>query len=351
MYPGVVSHTLHVSGLETTKVLVGAADLPTFTVDALSEHVGVSRKTVDTVRRRYSNLFEQVGSAASGGRGRPAILWRLKRQEVHKVAEVVDRVRASLSSADQDALNEIPDEETARALVLGAVDSIGRAALRDEVECPELVRAARFSLASAGFQEGDPPPEKVSIETELAVSAAFTYSIASLIEAIRSGRQEDIDSTQSKALRLGVEASTFMSVEQWLPLARAVARAPSDVIGRPILVPQRHEDVASALFPDLRRVSGWHGYVCLGDPRGVGRVQDDPVATVLWMNNQRDIRDADMAAADMAAAGISRLFISRDPWFLDLALGYGAKFVLERASEATQLQVAQVVNRLTLGLE
>ena len=60
-----------VTGVETIKTLVACLGVPDFTVDELAQQAGVSRRTVDTVVRRYEHAFDRLPSGKQAGPGRP----------------------------------------------------------------------------------------------------------------------------------------------------------------------------------------------------------------------------------------------------------------------------------------
>src|SRR5215813_668758 len=97
-----------VSGVETLKVLAGAVDLPDFTVDGLARHTGVSRRTVDTVRRRYAEVFERLETRDRPARGRPAVRWRLRPDQVDRVLTLVGSLPGLLPASERSALRKDP---------------------------------------------------------------------------------------------------------------------------------------------------------------------------------------------------------------------------------------------------
>ena len=76
MYAVLMARALaEVTGIETIKVLLACLGVPDFTVDELAQQTRVSRRTVDTVVRRYRHAFDRVPSGKPGGRGRPPVRW------------------------------------------------------------------------------------------------------------------------------------------------------------------------------------------------------------------------------------------------------------------------------------
>ena len=337
-----------VSGVETVKTLAGAVDLLSFTIDGLAKHTGVSRRTVDTVRRRYEHAFERLEESSPRRPGRPAIRWRLRPEQVDRVITVVGSLQGSLNASERLAMAEHPDEDLSDSLITVAADGLARISDCSATETIQLLSAARDSLAAAGFGAVDDAETNPSDEN-LAKKAAFVGSVADLIDAVRSNRQKQIDIAQAKAMSLAMSTASYMPAGYWLPLAKRVVNAPGTVLGIPLLVRESSRATVGRLFPALevqyvdRRAPG---YVQLADPRASYNRIGDRVTTVEFVNNRADLRNS----VDASGVADSLILVSKDPGLLGAAQERGAHFVLEKRPKRTGIDIAKLVNLLASGL-
>ena len=88
-----------VTGVETIKTLVACLGVPDFTVDELARQAGVSRRTVDTVVRRYQHAFDRLPGGKQHGPGRPPVRWRLGTDHLDEVLEAVGSHQSALGAA------------------------------------------------------------------------------------------------------------------------------------------------------------------------------------------------------------------------------------------------------------
>lgn len=98
-FPGVVS--------ERTRLLHGALQLTTFTVDQLAELTGVKPTTVQSLVAHSRDVMEVVGSGEARARGAPATLYRLRESGRARVAreavELTDRLRGQQGASISEA--------------------------------------------------------------------------------------------------------------------------------------------------------------------------------------------------------------------------------------------------------
>lgn len=316
-----------VSGLETIKTLAGAVDLPSFTIDGLARHTGVSRRTVDTVRRRYGNAFERLEEQRPRRRGRPAVLWRLRPDQVDRVITVVGSLQSSLSATERSTMTESPDADLIDSLVAVAADALARVSDYHATETGQLLSAARHSLGAAGFGiDGDFLAD--ASDEKVASKAAFVASVADLMDAVRLKRQEQIDVAQARALTLAMRTASHVPAGYWLPLANQVARAPGTVLGTPLLVTESSRAKVGRMFPALK--VQWidkpaPGYVQLADPRASDSSMAGRVTSVVFVDNPADLgENAEASFAD------NLIFVSKNPELLGAAQDRGAHFVLQK---------------------
>src|ERR1700740_2734013 len=89
-----------VTGVETIKTLVACLGVPDFTVDELAQQTGVSRRTVDTVVRRYQHAFDKMPSGKQGvGPARPPVRWRLRTDHLDEVLAAIDSHQSALGGS------------------------------------------------------------------------------------------------------------------------------------------------------------------------------------------------------------------------------------------------------------
>lgn len=341
-----------IAGVETLKALAGAVGVPSFTVASLAERSGVARRAVDTVLRRYPFMFERLPPTSRTGMGRPPVQWRLRPDRIDEVAVRVGQLQAALGP-DRELLGANPPEpDLAEASLLMAVDAVTTAPTDDPEVAGLLLRAARDSLAAAGFGP-DGASGSTGHDLDLSRRARMIASVADLVDAWVGGDQTRIDEAQARAFSTVVEAAGNMLADQWLPLVQKVVEAPGTVLSAPVLVGQDDGSRASLvdLFPDLRvddrdgQVPD--GYLCMYDPRPT-LVAVEPVTFVLFPDDEPELRGA---FARSSARPPSCLVVSDQPGVLSTALGYGARLVLDRGLPATRTGIANVVNRLALGLD
>ena len=338
-----------VSGVETLKVLAGAVDLPDFTVDGLARHTGVSRRTVDTVRRRYGEVFERLDATDRPARGRPAVLWRLQPDQVDRVMDLIGSLPGLLSTAETSALRRDPDRELADALIAVAADHLGRMVGYQANDAGKLVSATWDSLTAAGFST-DGTPLFNAADERLTSKAAFVASVANLIDAVRSNQQERIDDAQATAFSVAAAAAAHMPADGWLPLTRLVVQAPGTVLCSPLLVKKKFRTTIRTLFPSLkaqhttRRVTP--DYIQLADSRIAHKRVDDYVTSVEFVNNDVELE----SSARTPSIADRLIFVSGNSNLLGAAQDKGALFVLKRRSKSTRISIAKAVNQLASGL-
>jgi hypothetical protein len=333
-----------VTGVETIKTLVGAMGVPDFTVDELAKQTGVSRRTVDTVRRRYMDAFERMPSTGQrGGPGRPAVRWALRSDHLDEIVAAVDSHQAALGPAGRGEPARSRRPGKAEASLILAAAAIGRQS-DDPYETAQLVSAARHSLSAAGFAaDGSPltaqPPE------ELVSKARLVSSVADLVEACASGEQARIDEAQARAMPFVVDSAAQMSVAEWLPLARRVMVAPGTVLSAPVLVAEDSVDYFTYLFPTLETCSVDTdvppGFVCMADARADQPAVAAPVTSLVNCENPH---------FGPVNPPRNSVVVGNSPdvlWWLTEP----AQFILDRSYEFTKTNVANAVNSRACGFD
>ena len=77
-----MSETDKISGLETYKVLGSMLALKEFTIKSLADYSGVNRDTVDTIRRRNPQFWDEIGKEETQKRGGQTKRFRVKPEQV-----------------------------------------------------------------------------------------------------------------------------------------------------------------------------------------------------------------------------------------------------------------------------
>jgi DEAD/DEAH box helicase domain-containing protein len=218
----------NVTGVETIKTLIACLGVPDFTVDELAQQAGVSRRTVDTVVRRYQHAFDRLPSGKQDGPGRPPVRWRLRADHLDEVVAAVDSHQAALSPGWRSELADAPDSATVEASLIMAAAALARRP-DDARQTKQLVATARNSLAAAGFGPDGLPyaghPGQV-----LAGRARFIAAVAEVVDARLSNDQQLIDEAQARAMPHVVDAARYMSAAEWMPLAQEVVPAAARVL-------------------------------------------------------------------------------------------------------------------------
>jgi len=267
---------------------------------------------------------------------------------VGRVIAAVGSLQGSLNASERLAMAEPRDEDFSDSLITVAADGIARISDYGATETSQLLSAARDSLTAAGFGTGGDSELAPSGE-KLASKAAFVGSVADLIDAVRSKRQERIDVAQAKALSLAIYTAAHMHAGYWLPLAKRVALAPGTFLGIPLLVRESSRATVGRLFPALEVQYADQrapGYIQLADPRASYNRIDDHVTTVEFVNNQSDLSNSNNGSP----AADSLILVSKDPRLLGAAQERGAHFVLEKRRNRTGIDIAKLVNLLASGL-
>jgi hypothetical protein len=339
------------SGAETVKALLGAVHLPRFTVAELAEQTGVSRRTVDTVMRRYSHIFDRVGQQEPDRPGRPAVRWCLKEDRIDEVIEQIETMRRALTVPDRASLVEAPDADLATASLEMAATSLGR--LLAEVSPDDkahLLTKARRSLAAAGY----PPDGDVRVsqpDERMRETASFIGSVADIVEAKEGASPDQLDIAHARALSLALAARGQMRASHWLPLARLVTSHSGTVMWPAVCVERRSEDLIRRLFPRLRRdrhrdthLPDW---VTLADTRARRAPASGEVMPLLFASNAADL----LPLRDHPHGLPPYVVIGREVRLFDQVSQLRGRFVLERDARTTQTDAAEAVNRLALGLD
>jgi cell division inhibitor SepF len=178
-----------VTGVETIKTLVACLGVPDFTIDELAGQAGVSRRTVDTVVRRYRHAFDRLPVGKQQGPGRPPVRWRLRTDHLDEVRGAVGSHQAALGAGWRSQVADAPGPDMVESSLMMAATAITRSRERDDPEqAKQLVAAARNSLAAAGFGS-DGSPWTGHPDQELAGRARLIAAVADVVESSLSGDQ------------------------------------------------------------------------------------------------------------------------------------------------------------------
>lgn len=351
MYAGPMGHSplADSTGIETIKTLVGAVSVPDFTVDELAQQTGVSRRTVDTVRRRYKEAFERLPSSDQVSRGRPPVRWRLRSDHIDDVVAAVKSHQSALDGGWRARVAEPPGDDLAAASLTMAVSAIAHIS-DDAGETRQLLSAARHSLAAAGFNP-DGSPWAHQLDGELAGKAGLVATVADLADACLAGDQQQIDQAQARALPQVALAARHMPVAEWLPLAQRVVQAPGTVLSAPILVAKASLGFFSRLFPTLRSSRQNRtvpsGFVLMADTRAEPPASSAPATSlVCWQDPAETVREFAHAREPE-----DYVVVSSKPDVLGPVLDHGAHFVLLRDHSMAKERIANIVNRRACGFE
>jgi hypothetical protein len=332
-----------VTGVETIKTLIACLGVPTFTVDELAQQAGVSRRTVDTVVRRYQDAFDKLPSGKQGGPGRPPVRWRLRADHLDEVVAAVDSNQAALSVGQRSDLAGAPESAMAEASLIMAVTALARRS-DDAGQTKQLVATARNSLAAAGFGS-DGLPYAGQPGQELAGKARFIAVVADVVDACLSEDQQLIDEAQARAMPHVVDAARYMSVTDWMPLTQKVILAPGTVLSAPVLVEKNSLKYFRKLFPTLqsflRKKDVPAGFVFMTDTRAEQPAVSTPVTSLV---NFQDLVETRRKLAETATRPDCVAVVSSRPEVLGPAAEHGAHFILYRGNQATKTEIANVVN-------
>jgi hypothetical protein len=336
-----------ITGVATIKTLVASLGVPDFTIDELAQQTGVSRKTVDTVLRRYEHAFERVPAVRQAGRGRPPVRWRLRSEHLDEVVAAVESHQSALSIGLRAEAVGSPDADSAEAALIMAAVAIARTS-DDARETAQLVSAARHSLAAAGFgPDGSPWTGQPS--QELSGKAHLVASVADVVEACASNDQGRIDKAQAQAMPHVMEAAQYMPASEWLPLAQRVALAPGTVLSAPVLVGKKSVNYFNRLFPSLKALAEQHnvpsGFVCMSDTRAPSLFWSGPATFLLWSKDPDETRQEFAHVVNP----FNFVVVSSRPEVLKPVIERGAQFVLQRGSSVTKTEIANVVNWRACG--
>src|SRR5260370_21153281 len=139
-----------VTGIETIKTLIACLGVPDFTVDELAQQTGVSRRTVDTVVRRYQHAFDRLPNGKQGGPGRPPVRWRLRTDHLDEVVAAVDSHQAALGVGPRSAAADAPESATVEASLIMAAAALARGS-DVTAQTKQIVATARNARAAAAF--------------------------------------------------------------------------------------------------------------------------------------------------------------------------------------------------------
>jgi hypothetical protein len=213
-----------ITGVETIKTLVACLGVPDFTIDELAQQAGVSRRTVDTVVRRYQQAFDRLPGGKQDGPGRPPVRWRLRTDHLDEVLEAVDSHQSALGAGWRSEVADAPGRDTVESSLIMAAAAVTRRS-DDPEQAKQLVAAARNSLAAAGF-DSDGSPWTGQPDHELAGRARFIAAVADVVDSCLTGDQQRIDLAQARAMPHLEDAKRYMPATEWLPLAQRVLLAP-----------------------------------------------------------------------------------------------------------------------------
>ena len=331
-----------VTGIETIKTLVACLGVPDFTVGELAQQTGVSRRTVDTVVRRYQYAFDRLATGKQDRPGRPPVRWRLRSDHLDEVLAAVDSHQSALDAGWQSEVADAPGHDTAEASLIMAAAALARGS-DDTEQAKQLVAVARNSLAAAGFNS-DGSPWTGQPDQGLAGRARFIAAIADVADACLSGDQQRIDQSQARAVPHLEEAKLYMSAAEWVPLAQKVLRAPGTVLSAPVLIEKSSVSYFRKLFPTLRaplrKKDTPAGFVFMTDSRGEQPVSSTPVMALFEFKNSAK---AKKKWADLGTLP-DCVVVSKKTEVLETAAEYGAHFILHRENQATKIEIANAVN-------
>jgi hypothetical protein len=339
---GMAGALADVTGVETIKTLVACLGVPDFTVDELAQQAGVSRRTVDTVVRRYQYAFDRLPSGKQDGPGRPRIRWSLRTDHLDAVLAAVDSHQSALGPGWQSEVADAPEPDTVETSLIMAAAALTRGS-DDPEQAKQLVAAAQNSLAAAGFgPDGSPWTEQP--DQELAGRARFIAAVADVADSCLSDDQQRIDEAQARAMPLLEDAKRYMSATEWLPLAQKVLDAPGTVLSAPVLVEENSVSYFRTLFPTLKaflREKGVPaGFVFMTDTRAEQPISPDPVTFLLNFKNSAETKRRWTGSARVQDCVV----VSRKPEVLAPAAEYGADFILHRGNETAKTEIANAVN-------
>jgi len=331
-----------VTGVETIKTLVACLGVPDFTVDELAQQTGVSRRTVDTVVRRYQYAFDRLPSGKQDGPGRPPVRWRLRSNYLDEVLAAVDSHQSALDADWRSEVADAPGRDSAEASLIMAAAALARGS-DDAEQAKQLVAVARNSLGAAGFGS-DGSPWTGQPDQELAGRARFIAAVADVADACLSDDQQRIDQAQARAIPHLEDAKRYMSATEWMPLAQKVLRAPGTVLSAPVLVEKSSVSYFRKLFPTLRaflrKKDMPTGFVFMADARAEQPASSTPVMSLLKFKNSAETKRKWVDIAGLPDCVV----VSKKTEVLEPAAEYGAHFILHRENEAAKIEIANVVN-------
>jgi hypothetical protein len=365
-----------ISGLETLRALAGTVGMGSFTVAALSENTGVPRATVDTVLRRYKEeFFEPVGTVAASGRGRPAVLWRVRAAAIDDVVAEVERIQPGIRAVLHEPA-DAEDAELSDASLALAADSILRADTDDPDAALAWVDAGRTSLLAAGFDPGF-LADDVGVVTAGDVRYQHARLISAVADVVEAGADRDwarIDEAQANAFRLLEQTKSDLPAEQWLPLARRVVEAGGTVLAAGIaLVHPGDREVFENLFPTLTSVPSDNRAdtgaaetlvdARLGPSAAAGVAALPPVLALLLGNPaiggvvtgvvsslvETAIRGFEARRSQSASRVMVTSYVDTDLW--GAVADHDVHLVLSTSQRETQECFARTVNRVAVGLD
>ncbi len=340
--PGAATHKIGLaptkpSGVKTLKTLRAAIDLPRFTVASLAEYAGVSKRTVNTVLRRYEQMFEGLAPAekVDDKPGRPPKRYRLRPERIDEVAALVQSIQTSLTAPERAEASGV-NADARDALLVTAADALARTADADADDIPYLLNAVRNSVSTVrSVQEAD-------VATEARTD--FLESVAQVVETTLSKDQADLDAAHAQALTHALAASAYMPAHEWLPLAGIALRAPSSVLLGPVIVDEALRPEMQSLFPTLildpRHEKLSEHYVQLFDKR----LPKPPIQST----------GVYLAFIDDNIPSISHdnvVFVGKRPESFAPIIKRRGSFVLKADTASTRTEIAKAVNRYALGFE
>jgi hypothetical protein len=335
-------------GLATAKVLAGSLGLSSFTTEELAEQVGVAKPTVDdVVRNRYKEYFCALGPEHAGRPGRPKQRWAIQEDRVSDVASIVRAVR----DVGRDTRHRsVAESDLVDAYLVMAANAVTSVRGSDPVSAQALIDTADGNLRLAGF-ESDGSPIRQDLDDPMLGKARLIAVVRDLVDAELSNDHMRIDVAKLRALPVLTATSTDMRANEWLPLAMTVSTTSSSIIPATVMIPKVEWPYVHSVLPNLEVVrSGVLGSIFAMDnriTRGVAALFQsaaEPIAAVVHSSGFLE-RFARVAGSEIMVSGsVADLSAARD---------YGAHFVLadNTGSFATQVQVANQVTRIGLGLE
>jgi hypothetical protein len=325
------------SGVKTLRTLRAAMDLPRFTVASLAEYAGVSKRTVNTVLKRYEQMFEGLGPVEKVGskRGRPPERYSLRPERIEEVAALVQSIQTSLpASARAEALGVSAD--VSDALLVSAADALARTADADADDVPYLLDAVHSSVSTVRSAQ------KADIATEARMD--FLESVEQVVRTTLSKDQVGLDAAQAQALTHAVAASAYMPAHEWLPLAGIALRTPSSVMLGPVMVDEALQPEIQSLFPTLildpNREKLREHYVRLLDKR--------------LPKLPTQLAGVYLAFVDDDAPSIPHenvVFVGKRPESFASVITRHGLFVLKADAPSTRTEIAKAVNRYALGFK